>query len=189
LQNYKENINEILSTKKFFFCGLDIHNSPIVGISPNYAKNGHDQEKDLALTPDDYENFFVYLFEDLFPNLLCQFLKLQNRLVILIDLKNGPLDVRILSKLVAVSRYHYLEIIKKIIIVNLSVENNDHAMMDLKQLVQACPEDLFLILGSNFKSAIISVVKPASFLIGYGGTKLYKNCYNFCNKEIAWDFD
>jgi len=188
---YYEMMGAILNTRRFFFAGVDINDFPIVGIAPNFQKTNVNLEakSELSeLTESDFEDFYIYLFEDITLNLLSTNQKVMNKLVFLFDFEGGPINVALLRRLVDLHFYHYPGIVHKIILINVAITADNPSIEELGELVKSCPNNFFLVMASNYKKGILAYVKPDAFLHHLGGSRKYKNSYNFFNKEICFDF-
>ena len=114
--------------------------------------------------------------------------KLFNQFVLLIDFQKGPINSELIKKVIALNYEHYPNIIKKILIINIVIDVEDKKFQEMGRLVKAVNDNLFVIMDHNYKQNIGNYVKSDLFLKGYGGVKEYKNSYNFCSKELSFDF-
>ena len=108
--------------------------------------------------------------------------------MLLIDFQKSPISSELIKKLLVLNYKHYPNIIKKVLIINIIINVEDKKFQEMGELVKAIPDDLFVIMDHNYKKNIGDYVKIDSFLKVYGGIKEFRNSYNFCSKELCFDF-
>jgi hypothetical protein len=138
------------------------------------------------MTKEDYENFFVFMVEDILPFLLKKNRKLWNRISILIDFENQDCQPSLLKILLEVSEDHYLGVVHRIFIVNLNLQTVSTEFVDI---VKGCKnKELIIIFDKNYQQNLVKYIRGDQYLCLYGGVKKYSKSYNLASGINSFDF-